>query len=99
VTPPPRPAAGAEVEVVVYGAPDCSLCERAKEVLRPAADRLGFRLREVDVSGDPELERRYRAELPVVEVDGERAFAYHVPPTALERAVAAAQARRSVTAS
>ena len=93
MTPPPD-AAG-EVEVVVYGAPDCSLCDTAKEVLRPAAERLGFRLREVDISGDPELERRYRAELPVVEVDGEPAFTYFVSRMRLERVVQAAQARRS----
>jgi glutaredoxin len=99
VSTPSPGAPGGEVEVVVYGAPDCSLCDRAKDVLRPAAGRLGFRLREVDISGDPELERRYRHDLPVVEVDGERAFRYHVAPTRLERAVSAAQARRSGTSS
>jgi hypothetical protein len=39
---------------------------------------LGFDLREVDISGDPKLEAGYREWLPVVEVDGERAFVYHV---------------------
>jgi hypothetical protein len=37
----------------------------------------------VRVDGDPELERRYRELLPVVEIDGERAFTYAVPPAAL----------------
>jgi len=46
-------------------------------------DELGFDLAVVDVSGDPELERRYRAELPVVEIDGVRAFTYFVAPDAL----------------
>jgi hypothetical protein len=44
-----------------------------------------FSLEEVDISGDPELEARYREWLPVVEIDGERAFVYHVPPDALRR--------------
>jgi thiol-disulfide isomerase/thioredoxin len=83
------------VEVVLFGAPECGLCDTAMLVLEPAAERLGFDLRKVDISGDPELERRYRESLPVVEIDGERAFVYHVSPTRLEREIAAAQARRS----
>ena len=43
-------------------------------------DELGFELEEVDIGGDPELEARYREWLPVVEIDGERAFVYHVDP-------------------
>ena len=46
---------------------------------------LGFELREVDISGDPELEARYREWLPVVEIDGERVFVYHVDPDGFRR--------------
>jgi hypothetical protein len=48
-----------------------------------------FDLEEIDVGGDPELESRYREWLPVVEVDGERAFVYYVDREALRRKVAA----------
>jgi hypothetical protein len=51
-----------------------------------------FELVEVDIGGDPELEARYREWLPVVEVDGERVFTYHVHREALVRRLAAAQA-------
>jgi hypothetical protein len=44
---------------------------------------------EVDITGDPQLEAAYREWLPVVEVDGERAFVYFVDPAALERRLAA----------
>ena len=44
-----------------------------------------FDLREVDISGDPDLEARYREWLPVVEIDGERAFVYFVDPTGFRR--------------
>jgi hypothetical protein len=36
-------------------------------------------------AADPELEARYREWLPVVEIDGERAFVYFVEPAALRR--------------
>jgi hypothetical protein len=45
--------------------------------------------REVDISGDPALEARYREWLPVVEIDGERAFVYYVDPAALRRRIGA----------
>jgi hypothetical protein len=44
-----------------------------------------FDLRIVDVEGDPELERRYREWLPVVEIDGRRAFVYYVQAADLTR--------------
>ena len=52
---------------------DCSLCERARGVL----DRVG--------ATDEALEARYREWLPVVEIDGERAFVYYVDEGALRR--------------
>jgi hypothetical protein len=47
-----------------------------------------FELEEIDITGDPELEARYREWLPVVEIDGERAFTYYVHPEALQRKLA-----------
>ena len=39
----------------------------------------------VDITGDEDLEARYREWLPVVEIDGERAFVYYVDEEALRR--------------
>jgi hypothetical protein len=43
----------------------------------------------VDITGDEALEARYREWLPVVEIDGERAFVYHVDPQAFRRKIGA----------
>jgi hypothetical protein len=43
----------------------------------------------VDIAGVPELEARYREWLPVIEIEGERAFVYHVDAAALRRKLAA----------
>jgi len=69
--------------VVFYTAEGCRLCERALEVVREVEAELGFDLVLVDIGGDPTLEARYREHLPVVEIDGERAFTYFVQPEAL----------------
>ncbi len=42
-----------------------------------------FSLEVVDIGGDPKLEARYRVHLPVVEIDGERAFTHFVDEDAL----------------
>jgi hypothetical protein len=59
--------------------------------VRAARDELGFELEEVDIGSDPELESQYREWLPVVEIDGQRAFTYFVEPQALRRKVAQAR--------
>jgi glutaredoxin len=74
---------------VLYVARDCHLCERARDDLAPLRAELGFELREVDITGDPELERRYRAWLPVVEAGGEQVSVYRVEADALRHALAA----------
>jgi glutaredoxin len=74
--------------VVLYHADGCHLCERALETVREAQDELGFTLELVDIGGDPELEASYREALPVVEIDGVRAFTYFVPPAALRARLA-----------
>jgi glutaredoxin len=79
--------------VVLYGAAGCHLCEQARETIVAVRDELAFELEEVDITGDPELESRYRELLPVVEIDGRRAFFYRVPTEAFRRAVSAQAAR------
>lgn len=48
-------------------------------------DDAPFELDEVDIGGDAELESRYREWLPVVEIDGQRAFVYYVDEAAFRR--------------
>ena len=75
----------AHPSVVVFHAVNCRLCDRALSTLRRLRDELGFPYAEVDISGDPDLEATYREWLPVVEIDGERAFVYYVDEPALRR--------------
>ena len=51
-------------------------------------EELGDAFKEVDIGGDDALEAAYREWLPVVEIDGERAFVYFVDPAALRRKLA-----------
>ena len=74
--------------VTLYHAPGCHLCESARRVLTQVRADVAFDLREVDISGDAELEGLYRERIPVVAVDGEEAFTYFVHPDGLRRRLA-----------
>jgi glutaredoxin len=82
------------VEVRVYSAAGCHLCEVAKALLEGEWEAYGFDLVEVDITGDPELEAAYREQIPVVFVAGRKAFKYHVDPAELRRRLDAAAAAR-----
>jgi glutaredoxin len=64
--------------VTLVVARDCHLCERARNELSALAVELGFEVDEVDITGVPELERRYREWIPVIEVSGEQVSQYRV---------------------
>jgi glutaredoxin len=75
-------------KVTLYHAVGCHLCESARRVLARVQSEVPFELEEVDISGDEELETRYRERIPVVLVDGEEAFTYFVHPDGLRRRLA-----------
>jgi len=78
VSPRRRPREGSIRKVTLYTAQGCSLCGPVRRRVEAVRAEVPFELEEVDITGDPELERRYREWLPVVEIDGERAFVYRV---------------------
>jgi glutaredoxin len=84
---PPADPRRAPRRITLYHAAGCHLCERAQGQLARLRAELGFELEEVDITGDPELEARYREWLPVVEIDGERAFVYWLDEAAFRRKV------------
>ena len=69
--------------VTLYGKPGCHLCDEVRAVLDEVRAAHPFELREVDVSLDPALYRAYGERIPVVEVDGDELFEYHVDPEGL----------------
>jgi hypothetical protein len=47
-----------------------------------------FEFDEIDITGEDELERRYRERIPVLLIDGEEAFTFFVHPDGLRRRLA-----------
>ena len=71
--------------VEIYSKPQCSLCDEAKEVLARVRRRIPFDLREVDITQDPTLFEQYRYDVPVVFVNGHKAFKHHLDAKVVEQ--------------
>jgi glutaredoxin len=65
-------------QVVVYSRKGCHLCEIVKETLSKLERRGGFKWYEIDVDSDNELRRQFTDEVPVVFIDGRKAFKYRM---------------------
>ena len=75
--------------VELVSAQGCHLCDSARRVLEDVRLEIPFELVEIDITGDPSLEARYRERIPVVLVDGEEAFTFFVHPDGLRRRLTA----------
>jgi glutaredoxin len=68
-----------------YTRRDCCLCDAMKVVLRAAAAQQPFSLEEIDVDSSLELQEQYGDQVPVLFIDGRKAFKYRVTQAALQR--------------
>jgi glutaredoxin len=76
------------MKLTLYTKPDCCLCDEALEALGRVRAEHPFELESVDISGDPDLIRRYGERIPVVHVSGIAAFEYRVDEDELRRVLA-----------
>ena len=65
-------------EVILYTRAGCHLCDEVKAVLARARRKTDFTLREVDIDSDPALVAEYNDQVPVVAINGRKAFKYHL---------------------
>jgi len=65
-------------EVVLYTKPGCCLCDTVKAQLGKLRAVQAFDLREVNILEDSTAYAQYHEEIPVVIIDGRKAFKYHL---------------------
>jgi glutaredoxin len=75
-------------DVVVYSRKGCHLCDIVKETLAQVQANADFQWREVDIDLDPQLREKYNDEVPVVFIDGRKAFKYRLEGRQFLRALA-----------
>jgi len=71
------------IELTLYSRAGCHLCEAAKRVVAEARRRIVFDYREFDIDADSALCDLYNEEVPVIAINGVKAFRYGVDLEAL----------------
>ena len=62
------------VPLTLYSRPGCHLCELMLAQIESARVSRPFRVTEVNIDTDPELQRRFSRSIPVLEIGGRVAF-------------------------
>ena len=71
------------IRLTLYGRADCHLCHEMRAVVERVVADVPVEVREIDVDADPALAARYGDEVPVLLVNGQRAFSGRVDAAAL----------------
>ena len=76
------------IRLTLYGRTDCHLCAEMRAVAERVMHEFRATLEEIDVDGDPALVARYGDQVPVLCVNGQKAFKYRVDASALRARLA-----------
>lgn len=76
------------MRLTLYGRADCHLCHEMLAVVEVVGREMGVAVEEIDVDTDPSLVAAYGHEVPVLCVDGRKAFKYRLTAEALRARLA-----------
>lgn len=79
-------------KVTIYSRPSCCLCDEVKEQLEGLRPRARFELEQINIDEDEELRRLYNEQVPLVMINGRKAFKYRVDSEEFLRKLAAIEA-------
>jgi glutaredoxin len=71
--------------VTIYSRPGCHLCEEAKKVILSSDCGDLFEVEEVNIDLDAGLYEQYRYDIPVIFINGVKAFKHRVDPREFKR--------------
>jgi len=66
------------LQLTLYTRKECCLCEEMKRVVREVGAEVPLETEVIDVDGSPELRETYGNEVPVLLINGRKAFKYRV---------------------
>jgi len=71
--------------VIIYSRPGCHLCDEAKAAIRASGCDGEFSLEEINIAEDPTLSEQYGNDIPVIFINGVKAFKHRVDPREFKR--------------
>ncbi|MFB0507712.1 MAG: glutaredoxin family protein [Thermodesulfobacteriota bacterium] len=74
-----------DLKVQLYTRKRCHLCVVARSIILRVLKEIPFEFQEIDIESSSDLYERFKEEIPVVFVNGERAFTYRVHEEKLKK--------------
>lgn len=74
-----------KIRVEIFSKRDCHLCDIAKATLVKVQEEIPFELQTIDITGDRELFSEYKEQIPVIFINGSKAFKYRVDENELRK--------------
>ena len=74
-----------KANVTIYSRPGCQLCNEAEASIRAAGCDDEFALEEINIDSDPALLQLYGEDIPVVFINGTKAFKHRVDSREFKR--------------
>lgn len=71
--------------VTIYTKPGCHLCDEAKASMQASGCGAEFMLEEVNIDNDPSLFEQYKYDIPVIFINGVKAFKHRVEAREFKR--------------
>ena len=81
------------IHLTLFSRPGCHLCDDMKAVVERVGATIAVTLEVVDISADPELDKQYGLEIPVLMVDGKKAAKYRITERELRRLLTGREAK------
>lgn len=73
------------IELTLYSRNDCELCREMEQMLEAELPKFDAQITRIEIDGDPNLEASYGTEVPVLFVNGRKAFKYRCSPKELRK--------------
>jgi glutaredoxin len=74
--------------VTIYTRPGCHLCDEAKSAILASGCGGEIIIEEINIDEDAALQERYRYDIPVIFINGVKAFKHRVDPREFKRRLA-----------
>jgi glutaredoxin len=66
------------LRITLYGRKECCLCDDMKKIVAQVISGTAIEVQEIDVDSSPALQQEFGNEVPVLFINGRKAFKYRV---------------------
>jgi hypothetical protein len=73
------------IQILIYTRAECGLCREMEEIAEQTARGVGAQVERIEIDGRADLEEQFGLEVPVMFVNGRKAFKYRCSARELRR--------------